>query len=187
RRELGGLRHKRTVGTIRDRCRQDDRQLEQRGDPGECHHVGAQLRDSDVLDRLKEAGLMVEQEERESSAFIRALPPALGRTCGMRLLLSSSVSDFQHDNADGHLAQPLASSSDQPPLTGGATSDSADDNALKHPGKTPGSAGRERGGQPKVPCADKSFLARLTFAPMSDLDLRPAKWSSEVSLRRSNP
>jgi hypothetical protein len=41
----------------------------------------------------------------------------------MRLLLSSSVSDFQHDNADGHLAQPLASGSDQPQLTGGATSD----------------------------------------------------------------
>jgi len=55
------------------------------------------------------------------------------------------------------------------------------------PGKTPGGAVRERGGQPKVPGADKSFLARLTFALMSDLICARPNGVSEVSSRRSNP
>ena len=36
RRELGGFGHERTVGTIRNRCRRYDRQLEQSCNSGEC-------------------------------------------------------------------------------------------------------------------------------------------------------
>ena len=62
--ELMDLRHERTIGTGWLRGSRDHRNVQERAESGDHLDISAQVGDRDILDRLEQAGLMVEQQDQ---------------------------------------------------------------------------------------------------------------------------